>query len=76
MGEGVRKGVYREKNLAAQKIWVEYLSFHGGDFIPLLQTYNTVHIYAPHPPVQKFFKIFYFLKILKKARTNTYISAC
>ncbi len=28
------KWVYRSKKLAAQKIWVSYLQFQGGDFRP------------------------------------------
>jgi len=28
------KGVYRMKKIAAQKITVEYFSFHGGDLLP------------------------------------------
>lgn len=35
------KWVYRSKKLAAQKIWVSYLQFQGGDFRPLACCKNT-----------------------------------
>ena len=49
------EGVYGGKNLGAKKIWVEYLSFHGGDFIPLWLKYNTVYAYTPPPEFFLFF---------------------
>jgi len=45
----VLKWVYRDKNLVAHKFWVEYLSFQGGDLLPLLLKYNTVHTMPPTP---------------------------
>ena len=50
-GERVEKRVLEGQNQAAQKIYMEYFSFQGGDFrpLPLLQKYNTVAHYTGHP---------------------------
>lgn len=46
-----RKRAVGGKNLAAQKIGVEYLKFHGGDLLPLLLYIRyTIRIYPDHHP--------------------------
>jgi len=46
-----RKRAVQGKNLAVQKIWVEYLKFQGGDLLPLLLRIRyTICIDPDHHP--------------------------